>query len=313
MNIIKAGYEIIPRDGARGNIAVIELAARTCYKTESAIRDGSADTIVKMLIERQHTAMLEHGDYMFKIDDPKITNAIAETLQALEQDTGHHIHLSITRKGGRDIISGNVRAWRELIEADTLAMYYFTDKIDPVYFEGLVSDAANYADIRVHQIGPDELRTGFEKRVHLRQTVRFTVDRGVTHEFVRHRVMSFAQESSRYCDYTMGRFGCEITVIEPCYLQPETEAYGVWKRQCLSAETAYAAMKGAGCKPEEARAVLPTSTKADLIMTGTLGQWASFFDLRARQVTGKAHVQAAEVAYPLMLEMMRKYPDVFEN
>ena len=152
-----------------------------------------------------------------------------------------------------------------------------------------------------------------ERLTHLSQTVRFIIDRGISHEFVRHRMMSFAQESTRFCNYSNDRFGREVTVIEPCYLVKHTEPYDLWKRQCMSAEVSYFAEMNLGLFPQEARAVLANSTKTELVMTGTLRQWDHFFDLRARQITGKAHPQAVEVAVPLMEEMSGLFPTVFQG
>ena len=90
------------------------------------------------------------------------------------------------------------------------------------------------------------------------------------------------------------------------------QAYGLWKRQCISAESAYFDLLNFGLAPQEARAVLPHSTKAELMMTGSLGAWDHFFDLRARQITGKAHPQAAEVAAPLHMRFKAAFPDVFD-
>lgn len=311
MKIIKAGFEILPRDGQRGNLGMIELAARTCYKTEDAIKDGSKERIVSMLISKNHAAMLEHGDYIFLVDDYKILDNVAYCLHRHEKDTGHRIRLYITDAASRPIISGNVRAWRELMEANTMAAWYFSAAIDPIYIGDIVPEEERIVDGRIHQIHYADLKGALEQRVHLRQTVRFTVDRGVTHEFVRHREMSFAQESTRYCNYAKDRFGNEITVIEPCFLAEGSEEYGLWKRQCMTAETAYVTLLNMGLKPEEARGVLPTSTKADLIMTGTLGQWLDFFRLRALEATGPAHPQAVEVARPLLTQMASRFPAAF--
>ena len=311
MNIIRPTFEVIPRNEQRGNIDVIELAARTCYKTEDAIKDGSAERIVSMLISKNHTAMLEHGDYIFLVDDYKILDNVAYSLRHIEENTGHRIRLSITSEGKRPIISGNIRAWRELMEANTTAGWYFAAAIDPVFIWDIVPEEERIEDGRIHQIHYADLKGALEQRVHLRQTVRFMVDRGVTHEFVRHREMSFAQESTRYCNYIQDKFGNEITVIEPSFLEEGSEAYSLWKRHCMSAETAYTHMLRMGCKPQEARTVLPTSTKADLIVTGTLGQWRSFFDLRALEVTGPAHPQAVEVAKPLLTRMASRFPTAF--
>jgi len=218
--------------------------------------------------------------------------------------------LTWTNIDERAIISGNIRAWRELLASHCGAAYYFTGAIDPIYTADLIPEEERETDPRIKQIRYADLQGIKEKRVHLRQTVRFTVDRGVTHEFVRHRVMSFAQESTRYCDYSNGKQGDGITVIEPPFLTKHTEPYDLWKRQCMSADTAYIHEKRLGLKPEQARTVLPQSTKAELVMTGTLRQWDHFFDMRARQTTGAAHPQAAEVALPLMQEMAARFPDV---
>ena len=306
MNIVKPSFLIEERDKLRGGLAIIEKAARTCYKTEDKITDGSAERMVRMLIQRGHEAMLEHGDYIFLLEDYKILDNIAYSLRRLMEDGDDVPLLTFTNLNQRPIISGNIRAWRQLLAARCGAAYYFTGAIDPIYTADLVPEEERIDDPRVKQIHYSDLYGNDEKRVHLRQTVRFVVDRGVTHEFVRHRVMSFAQESTRYVDYS----GDGITVIEPCFLEEHTERYDLWKRQCMSADTAYTHEKRLGLKPEEARTVLPQSTKAELVMTGTLRQWDHFFDMRARQTTGKAHPQAAEVAIPLMQEMAARFPDV---
>ena len=310
MNIIKPSFMIEERDELRGGLAIIERAARTCYKTEDRITDGSAERIVRMLIQRRHEAMLEHGDYIFLLEDYKILDNIVYSLRRLMEDGENVPLLTWTNIDERPIISGNIRAWRELLASHCGAAYYFTGAIDPIYTADLIPEEERETDPRIKQIRYADLQGIKEKRVHLRQTVRFIVDRGVTHEFVRHRVMSFAQESTRYCDYSNGKQGDGITVIEPPFLTKHTEPYDLWKRQCMSADTAYIHEKRLGLKPEQARTVLPQSTKAELVMTGTLRQWDHFFDMRARQTTGAAHPQAAEVALPLMQEMAARFPDV---
>ena len=318
MRIIKPSFQIMERDEQRGGLAIIELAARTCYKTEDRIAEGSAEDMVHRLIRSGHLAMIEHGDYIFQMDDYHMYTSVKEGLAMMKEKLGCVPMLNMTNLGGRMIVSGNVRAWRELIQncnapGGTIA-WFFAPFIDRVYIDGLIDfDTVSFPDSRIMQLSYADLKGRVERLAHLRQTVRFTVDRGVTHEFVRHRLMSFAQESTRYCNYTLGKFGSEITVIEPCYLEKHTEPYDLWKRQCMSAETAYVHMLKMGLKAQQARVVLPTSTKAELIVTGTLGMWDHFFDLRARQITGPAHPQAAEVAVPLMQEMMNRFPGVIEQ
>lgn len=314
MNIIKAGFEIIPRDEERGGLAIIEQAARTCYKTEDRITDGSAEGMVSMLIARKHEAMLEHGDYIFQLDDSHVMDYLLGDLMAILFETGQHIRLNVTKEKRRYIVSGNVRAWRELMASGHGSAYYFAGDIDPIYIADLMPEAERVHDPHVTRIHYAYLQGAHEQRAHIRQTVRFTIDRGISHEFVRNRGndgMSFAQESSRFCNYSHERFGREITVIEPCFLIEGTEPYSLWKRQCMSAETAYFTLLNEGLQPQEARDVLPTSTKTELVMTGTLGDWKHFFELRALELTGKAHPQAVEVAKPLMLQMAPRFPMAF--
>lgn len=311
MNIIKAGFDIIPRDEERGGLAIIERAARTCYKTENRITDDSAEGMVSMLIRRGHEAMLEHGDYIFQMDDSHAMDYLLGDLMAILFETGRRIRLNVTKENRRYIVSGNVRAWRELMQSGHGSAYYFAGDIDPIYIADLMPEAERVHDPHVTRIRYEDLKGGLEQRAHIRQTVRFTIDRGVSHEFVRHRDFSFAQESTRYCNYSQNRFGSEITVIEPCFLIEGTEPYSLWKRQCMSAEVAYFQALNDGLAPEEARDVLPTSVKTELVMTGTLGDWKHFFDLRALELTGKAHPQAVEVAKPLMLQMAPRFPMAF--
>ena len=311
MKIIKPTFQLYDRDEQRGGLRIIEEAGRLCYKSEDKFTDTSAEAFVRGLIKRKHLSVLEHGDMIFEIDDYHIYDAVAEGLQMI-RDAGHQPPmLEMTNIGDRCIVSGNMRAWLELFASGSLAGRYFIGYFDPVFIQGMgfMDDDAE-PDPRVRQIRYDDLRDPLEKLIHLRQTVKFTVDRGVTHEFVRHRKMSFSQESTRYCNYSDGRFGSEITVVRPCFLDEGTEGYELWKQQCMSAETTYFSLLNYGLLPEQARDVLPTSTKSELMMTGTLGAWDHFFDLRARQITGKVHPQAAEVAMPLYELFRVIYPDI---
>ena len=141
-------------------------------------------------------------------------------------------------------------------------------------------------------------------------TVRFTCDRGVSHEIVRHRLASYCQESTRYCNYSKDDFSGEITVVEPFYLQPDTLAYNAWKEACEAAEAAYFSLLDWGCTPQEARAVLPNSLKTEVVMTANLREWRHFFKLRCAPA---AHPQMREVATPLLAAVQKKLPIVFDD
>lgn len=310
MKIIDAGYEILPRDEERGGLRAIELAARTCYKSEDKITEGSAEGIVQRLIEKGHEAMLEHGDYIFQLEDQLMFENVMDGLCSLMNTRGIVPFLTVTNIGNRPIISGNIRAWRELIASGSGVACYFTNLIDPIYTRDLIPDDMRGEEIRPKQLHYADITNPIEQRAHIRQSVRFIIDRGISHEFVRHRVMSFAQESTRYCNYQNAKFGSEISVIAPCYIKPDSMARAIWELLCVRAEGAYFDEMVEGLLPQEARAVLPTSLKTELIMTGTLNHWDHFFDMRARQITGPAHPQAVEVAVPLLREMQQLWPGV---
>ena len=159
-----------------------------------------------------------------------------------------------------------------------------------------------------------------EKRV----TVRFTTDRGVSHEFVRHRVFSFAQESTRYCNYSKDKFGNELTFIIPSWIdsiEPGTyeedhkfpPMWGhdhwmedIWFHSMARCEEDYITMVREYLTPQQARQILPNSLKTELVMTGFISDWQHFFDLRARGTTGAPHPDAKALAEPLMQEFIKR-------
>ena len=144
-------------------------------------------------------------------------------------------------------------------------------------------------------------------------SVRFIVDRGVSHEIVRHRLAAFSQESTRYVSYSDDRFGNQITVIRPCFWSPDDpktkDAYARWERGCLDAEAAYMDLINGGATPQQARSVLPNSTKTELVMTANLREWRHVLALRTSEA---AHPQMREVMVPLRAELVRELPEIFE-
>ena len=145
---------------------------------------------------------------------------------------------------------------------------------------------------------------------HSSVTVKFTVDRGVSHEIVRHRLAAYCQESTRYCNYSKNGFGGEITVIKPLYLDEGTRAFACWRGACETAESAYFSLLEWGCSPQEARAVLPNSLKTEVVMTANLREWRHFFKLRTAPA---AHPQMREVTIPLLCRMQELIPVVFDD
>jgi thymidylate synthase (FAD) len=142
---------------------------------------------------------------------------------------------------------------------------------------------------------------------HLGMSVRFIVDRGVSHELVRHRLASYSQESTRYCDY--GDAG--VTFIQPCFDGWDDGDQAEWEDGMAYAEKRYQALRARGKPPEQARGVLTTSLKTEVVMTQNLRTWRHVFRLRA--VSKRAHPQMREVMCPLHAEASNLLPSVFHN
>lgn len=145
---------------------------------------------------------------------------------------------------------------------------------------------------------------------HASITVKFIVDRGVSHEIVRHRIASYSQESTRYCNYSNDKFGNEITVIEPCYYPPGTTGYEIWYSACKTAEQYYSTMLEGKATPQEARAVLPNSLKTELVMTANIREWRHFLKLRT---SSASHPQMVEIANMLLDKFKRSIPILFDD
>ena len=141
-------------------------------------------------------------------------------------------------------------------------------------------------------------------------TVRFIVDRGVSHELVRHRIASFAQESTRYCNYSKDKHGNEITVIEPFFYEKDSNGYNVWLSSMEVAEHYYLGLVTHGSTPQEARSVLPNSVKTEVMMTANFREWRSFFKLR---IAKGAHPQMREVTIPLLRYLQGMCPIIFDD
>lgn len=149
---------------------------------------------------------------------------------------------------------------------------------------------------------------------HFSFSVKFICDRGVSHELVRHRVASFAQESTRYCNY--GKSG-EVVFIKPDALYDDFEDhrgnYDTWCRSMSRAEKDYLYLLQNGATPQEARAVLPNSLKTEVVMTANLREWRHFFKLRALGTTGKPHPQMQEIAVALLEDVKSQIPIIFDD
>lgn len=146
---------------------------------------------------------------------------------------------------------------------------------------------------------------------HSSLSIKFICDRGISHELVRHRLASFAQESTRFCNYSDNKFRNELTFIKPFFF--DDLKYQKWLDAMNNAEAAYFDLLKAGATPQEARSVLPNSVKTEVVMTANYREWRHFFKLRAAGTTGKPHPQMKEITVPLLKEIKTMIPIIFDD
>lgn len=170
--------------------------------------------------------------------------------------------------------------------------------------DGITEDSANRFIRMIIKNGHESVLE------HEKITVKFICDRGVSHEIVRHRIASYSQESTRYCNYHQDKFGSELTLIKPCFWEEKQEQYEIWKSNMQIIEDSYNKLISLGAKPEEARSILPNSLKTEIVVTMNMREMRHFLKLRTSL---KAHPQMRQVACMLLKELKEKLPVIFED
>ena len=315
MKIIKPYAEIVDDINGQDILQKIEKCGRVCYKSEGKICDGSAEKFVANIIKRGHEAVLEHGSFIFKFPLSFYYDTIRVINELEEDECGFLSFLRFTNDK-KPIVSGNVRAWRSffktLVEVKGVIPIEFEEFIrnNPILFPEFSDVEYNgKIYIRTEPLDVTDLETENEKLTHQDMTVKFVVDRGVSHEIVRHRIASYCQESTRYCNYIKDDFGSEITVIQPYYMV-DSISYKTWVKAMQSCENTYFELLNISLTPQEARTVLPNSLKTEVVMTANLREWRTFFKLRT---PAAAHPQMREVTRPLLDKFKQLIPVVFDD
>ena len=315
MKFIDSGFEIIEqKDGLDGLYKHVERAARVSYKSEDKITEDSAAIMVKRLMESNHGAALEHGTVYLKF--PYLT----------EHCKGTPMYFS-RRRLMSETYYGNPYSWVSGVQSD--GILYVTTNLRVLFENDVLEDLKYLCE-----------PTEFHKR---RYTVKFTTSIGISREFIRHRTMSFLNESTRYVNYSKGKFGSELTYIIPRWIydiQAEKASYKdyttgesqdwlmnlkgedlVNQLSCMDRtvssyvdllehiERDYMFYLGTNesykLKPQEARGILPMDTKSELIMTGFASDWIHFFNLRSYiAMTGKPHPDAQYLTDNLLQEFL---------
>ena len=317
MKLIRPSYEVLPTFMTT-ILLDIEKAARTCYKSEKRITENSAVKLYKDLVVKKHKAMLEFGaNLVFKLveeNDILFLQTIKSFLigeEKIDDDVFASNYLNISSSPSRTLVSASLRVFRDVV---THFPYSPTsDKIktsltrlNPLFVFGL-------EEVNTDELESLELITEFEsdeeRLIHDTLTVKFICDRGVSHEIVRHRPCSFAQESTRFCNY--GKTG-EIQIIIPCWINDEQihlvqtmnehnfnlidEPIKAWYGSMVESSSTYNFLVKLGWQPQQARSVLPNSLKTEINVKATLLEWRHIFNQRVAQA---AHPQMRELMIPL--------------
>lgn len=314
----------------------IEEIARTCYKSNDLITNDSHKKFIMNIYNRKHWAMLEHFIFIYNVPSYIYNSLIMLESLEIPQYYMSLVHNKVNTKSMiftkvkinndyRHIISFSARCLLDLLNyvKDEFVIQNIKKLIEKVIYDydclelfGYNFEANNeYSDI--YPINDITTLTFYEEYMHGWHSIKFTCDRGVSHEIVRHRDASFAQESTRYCNYSKNKFGNEISVIKPFMLKDNSEnpneemvAYTNWEMAMKSSETAYFNMLKSGVTPQVARSVLPNSLKTELIMTTRNYEWAHFFELRCDKT---AHPQMRELAISLFNYFNENSPSIFNR
>jgi len=308
MKIIKAQAQLLEQ---RTRLGLVEACGRICYKSEDRIGPGTAAKFVSGLIKAQHDAMIEHATYTIHVP--------IDDIRTEDLTHGSFLVYDVSDTSDSVIVSGNVRAWRNYFKycitwglgCEFLLDALCTEDVEAysVFFGDLFPDYIPLDDVdedlrNTFVMDEDQVKAHFyndseARKRHIFRTIMMRTDRGVTHELVRHRPASFAQESTRYCNYSG-----HMEFILPSFWDVQAEGidcderakrqacFETWYAAVSDANESYKTLIARGAKPQEARSVLPNSLKTDIVVTASMEEWDHIIELRTAP---SAHPQIQDV------------------
>lgn len=364
MKFVKANFEILPIPDPYDKMAVyqhLERVGRVCYKSEDKITDDSCLKFLTNIKNRKHWAMLEHYIFVMSVSEAMYDDFLDNYQITDDEDPDIGAKLRLVRasvnnryydENNKFLISGSATAFNYLWACKLFSTVDETDTVNMIgsflhqRFPEIImvpEHAKEYADTPIEdKVGVIHLLSRKEiealpvgsRLIHDFASVKSITDRGVTHEDVRHRPASWAQESTRYCNY--GKMGC--TFIIPCWFTNEEAEYlcdvtddelidhmfnlhtkpkklsraaWIWTREMFGSGKAYEVLTNpdrCNWSPQQARSILPNSVKTEIIMTAPLDEWIHYFNMR---VHASAHPQMRELAVPMLREFAERDPSVF--
>ena len=312
MRVIAPYFEILD-DLDHQSLAIrIESCGRICYKSEDKITPESAEPFIRNIIKHGHNSVTEMAVLTLKVfyDTESIATQFFNLLPKF---------LLVDRIAKKELlITGSVRAFRELYRANPTvkmvkAVAEYLGSRHPLFYEDLLPERGlmKQEGVRVEKV-PLETVDAFPADLlakHRHVAVLFVVNRAVTHEIVRHRPVSYLQESQRYCRYSQDKFGNEVTFIKPMFFPEDSEEYSLWEKAMTETEKIYLKLLETS-SPQAARTVLPNSCKTELITFANLLEWLHIFKLRTSK---GAEPSMREVMIPLLRTFQEKYPTIFSE
>jgi len=312
MKVIAPYFDIL-EDLDHQSLAVrIEICGRICYKSEDKITPESAEPFIRSIIKHGHNSVTEMAVITLRIyyDSESIAIQLFNLIPKF---------LHIDRIAKKELlVTGSVRAFRELYQANpsvkiVKAIAEFLGRRHPLFYEDLLPGRGlvKQEGVQVDKVSLETI-DAFPADLlakHRHVAVLFVVNRAITHEIVRHRPVSYLQESQRYCRYSQDKFGNEVTFIKPIFFKDGSEEYRLWEQAMTETEKIYLKLLETS-SPQAARTVLPNSCKTELITFANLLEWLHIFKLRTSK---GAEPTMREVMIPLLQKFQEKYPTVFNG
>ena len=282
----------------------IEDVARTCYKSEAKKTPDSALKMVQNLIKSSHLAMLEHEYVFFKVDSIALSMLISDYgVNNLKYINFDYPYVSASFRALLELYNNTKSKMDFAFEVAGELFYQLCQKY-PDIFPQIPEPKTRF---KIELLSREEILEKYKGRsasLIIPHTIRFTTSRAISHELVRHRVASFAQESQRYVAYDQDKHGSQIEIINPLIDPSDIENYNAWHYAMIMAETQYMNLRKNGIKPEIARGVLPNDCKTEIVITATETEWQHILNLRLHGTTGAPHPQMKqlmELAYPILV------------
>jgi thymidylate synthase (FAD) len=301
VRLVDESCEIYPLEALDGICMHIERCGRTCYKSENMITMDTAIPFIAGILKSGHESVIEHANVIFSMP---ITD---NNRQILEMKDVRGLNVSVEKDSqdglNKIIVSGNMRSFRDIARQYDIHDFLSLIGISLFYIK---ENAQNrFSDLKIEGVQQSRF-----SEMHNYVTTHLVCDVGAYKDVTRHRLASFSIESTRFCNYSKGKFGSELTMMKPCNIEENSEMYQEWLKTMNDIEHGYMKMAELGAKSDQLRMLLPHSTKADVIMSANVTEWKHIFSLRCHTA---AHPSVRLVMHKVLTQCYAIWPDFFSD